>query len=75
MPGGECMRHCARCPDRRLCDVLDDPDIQFWPGDTRLAEICRRLGREVSAEEVARVEKCLLEGKWLPTDCREANQE
>lgn len=69
------MRLCASCPDRELCDVLDDPDIQFWPGDTRLAEIRRRLEREVSAEEVARVEKCLIEGRWLPVDCAQANQE
>lgn len=62
------VRSCSRCPDRALCDVLDNADIQFWPAGTRLQEICRRLGRDVGPDEVARVEQCLLEGRWVPFD-------
>lgn len=62
------VRSCGRCPDRALCDVLDDADIQFWPAGTRLQEISRRLGRDVGPEEVARVEQCLLEARWVPFD-------
>jgi hypothetical protein len=66
--GVVCVRRCCGCPDRALCDVLDDADVQFWPPEDRVAEVSRRLGREVGPEEVERVEACLLAGRWLPSD-------
>lgn len=61
------MKRCCECPGRVLCDVLDDADLQFWPEGDRVAEVSRRLGREASPEEVARVEACLLTHQWLPS--------
>ena len=65
--GVVCVKRCCECPDRALCDVLDEADVQFWPPEDRVAEVSRRLGREVSREEVERVEACLLAERWLPS--------
>ena len=50
---------------RPACGALDGLDTQFRvPGDW-FAGISQRVGRELSPDEVARVEACFVSGEFL----------
>ena len=62
MEGGCCTMAgaCVNCSDRELGGLLGDGNIILLPEDRKVATLAVRLSRPVGADEVRRVEQCLL---------------